>query len=204
MSDKYTSNCRAVLRSVQFRRGDYEGREFPEVVGRFEILDGDDAGKVNTWFGSLSEDLNTKGKPFCDYTIAALRACGWTGDDFSELPELAEANMLANEVTVVREHVHKDDKWYVNIKYVNGGGGLKLDLKDREMSEAEVLAFAKRMKSRLGNRASSAGNHQASRAAAPPSARRPSSAPPRNPADFDDRRPPPYDPLHGGQDEIPF
>lgn len=154
----YETRCTAILRGAAFGWSEYEGRQQPQLVGRFEILDGDDQGKFETWFGSLSEDENTKGRPFWEFTRDALRTCGWTGDDFSEVPGLIAEGKLANEVAIVREHRQKDGKWRSSVKYVNSPGGANVDLKDKAMSPSEIADFAKRMKAKMGGARASNGN----------------------------------------------
>lgn len=168
MSNEYETRCNGIMRSAQFGWNEYEGVRQPQLVARFELIDGDDAGKFDTWFGSLSEDENSKGIQFYEYTIKSLRACGWTGDDLSEIPDLAENGSLAKEVSLVRTHKVLDTgETKTKIKYVGGGGGAKIDLKENAMTEREVADFARRMRSRIGGKAAG-GSSGTQRSAAPP------------------------------------
>lgn len=142
------SKCKAVLRSVDFGWSEYQGTKRPQLLAKFELSDGPDKGQRETWFASLSDDKNSKGVPFCDFTFAGLRACGWTGDDISELPYLVEQGHLSKEVTVTREtKVGKDGKERSSIKYVSGPRAS--DSKgDKSMSASELVALAKTLKAR--------------------------------------------------------
>lgn len=155
MADKENeSRCRGVMRSLQFGWNDYQGVRRPQIVARFELLDGDDKGKLDTWFASMSEDLTAKGdKTYCDHTVESLRACGWTGCDLSELPTLVDAGKLSCEVVLVRVHKMKDGKANTLIKYVNKLGAAKVDLKGNAMGAGDVADLAKRMRGRLGESA---------------------------------------------------
>lgn len=199
--DKWQTRCKGILRGAQFGWNDFADRETnetkrtPQIVGRFEMLDGEDAGKLETWFGSLSDDLTTKGdKSFYEFTIESLRACGWTGDELAEIPALAEAGHLVNEVILVREHkIDGQGKTRSSVKYVNRLGAVKVDLKDNAMTAQEIADFSRKMKARLSGGNGSKSTPQPARSAAPPPRRTgrgfagPSS-------DYDDRDPPPYDP----------
>jgi hypothetical protein len=213
VTEIYMKTCNAVLRGLQFGWKEFEGRRIEQLVGRFEMLDGEDQGRFETWFASLSEDHNSKGKPFIDFTVEALRACGWTEDDWMALPDLAESGQLAKEVQIVREFRWKEDDsqsggtWRSSVKYVGGGAGARVNLGDNAMSEREISDFARRMRSRMGG-----GQRDQRRSAAPPQ-QRSAVPPPRNAAPprqapppranggyHDDRQPPPAAP----DDEIPF
>lgn len=159
---EFETRCTAILRSVAFGWNQFEGKQTEQLVGKFEIMDGDDVGKFETWFGSLSEDENKKGRPFLEFTRDALKTCGWTGDDWTELPGLVQDGFLANAVSIVRKHRQDPEtgKWRSQVKYVNSPGGANIDLKEKAMNPAEIAAFSKRMKARMSGRPSN-GNGQA-------------------------------------------
>lgn len=208
MTDKYSSYHTGVLRSIQFDKQSYEGREHVQLVGRFEILTSADAsndlvGKTETWFGSLSEDATKgkTGKSFYEFTIDGLRACGWTGASLAETPALAESGQLAQEVKLTVEHKLKDDgrggqAWRTSIAWVNPIGGGKVKLQN-ELTADELAQFSKRMERLIAGGGKSAA--QPPRSAAPPQHRTShagnGSAPGRG--GFTDDRPPP-------DDDIPF
>lgn len=132
---------RALCRSVQFA---LTAKEAEQVVIGFEFLD--EAGQPNgfymSYFGMLGDNS-------IDFTIDALRACGWTGDDLSELPALAESGGLATEVSLVVVHETYQDKTRAKVKFVNrAGGGGKLKL-ERALEPADLKSFAQRMKSKV-------------------------------------------------------
>jgi len=196
-NDTYEIRCRGVLRGVQFGWDEYEGVRRPQLVGRFKILDGEDAGKYETWFASLSDDVSSKGRSFYEYTIDGLRTCGWTGDDLSELPAIVDGGACASEVSLVREFkLGNDGKWRSKGRGGNRVGAVKVDLKGNAMTDAEVLDFARKMKSKIGGN----GGGQQQRSAAPPPNR--TAPPPRR-----DAHPNAPGSSYGGggpDDDIPF
>ncbi len=173
----------AVLRSIQFNTAKSSGNR--QAALGFEIHEAqqDEAGervlvssgRFLTYFGSFSEAA-------VDHTIKALRNCGWEGDDLAELPDLAEAGQLGNEVALVVKHEEYEGEWSAKVKWVNtpsGGGKIKLE---RVLDERELTSFAQQMKSRVR----AAGGARPSNGT-----RKPQGAPPRD-------VPPP------GDSDIPF
>jgi hypothetical protein len=71
-----------------------------QVVLQFELLSGADAGKTIAWWGGFK---TPKGQ---DFTLKALRTCGWDESGFG-----AEALLSCrrNEVTIVVQHETGDD-----------------------------------------------------------------------------------------------
>lgn len=151
----------------------------PQVAVEFELLDEDWAGERITWFGGFNDESKTgKGKTQLDFTLAALRAAGWTGDDLSNLEGLG-----STEVSIVVKHEEYEGKMQARVQWVNAPGGLALK---SPMSPEAASAFAARMKGRV------------MRAAPPPSRPATSSAPaPRNNVH-------PNAPGSGVDDDIPF
>jgi hypothetical protein len=134
--------CIAVLRAAQFaetKKGD------EQIVLGFEITDPsrpDEVGMHISYFGTF-------GPNSIDFTVDAIRACGWTGDDVSEVPALAEAGQLANEVRLKIEHETYEGKLRAKVKFVNKvGGGAKIKL-ERTLDDDRVKRFAASMKSRI-------------------------------------------------------
>jgi hypothetical protein len=178
----------AVCRSIQFNEA---GTGNTQAVIGFEfceVVEDDSSnpqleptGEFISYFGAFTD----KGTV---HTVKALRACGWEGDDLSELPALADSGALANEVSLVIVHEVYNGETKAKVKWVNppGGGGGKIKL-ERALDERGLSDFAARMKSRIraegGARPSASGT------------RRPSTG-------ADDRRPLPYDP--NGRDKLPF
>lgn len=144
----------AVCRVIQF--GETENGK-PQIAIGFEIYspnadDPDqDAGRSITYFGSFDEPAPGKTKGAFDFTIEALKNCGWTGDDLTELPTLAETGQLNQEVSIVvatEEYPPGSGDWSSKVKWVNrpGGGAVKLK---KPMSAQDVKTFAASMKSRI-------------------------------------------------------
>jgi hypothetical protein len=132
----------AVLRAAQFaetKKGD------EQIVLGFEIVDParpDDVGMHISYFGTF-------GPNSIDFTVDAIRACGWTGDDVSEVPALAEAGQLATEVRLKIEHEVYEGKTRAKVKFVNKvGGGAKIKL-ERTLDDNRIKQFAASMRSRI-------------------------------------------------------
>jgi len=130
----------AICRSVQFgtsKKGD------EQVVIGFEFLD--EAKQPNgyhmSYFGMFGENS-------IDFTVEALRNCGWTGDDLAELPALADSGGLASEVVLVVVHETYEGETRAKVKFVNRTGGGKLKL-ERALDDEGLKSFAQRMKSKV-------------------------------------------------------
>lgn len=144
----------AVCRNIQF--GETE-RGKPQIAIGFEILSMDehnpdqDTGRSITYFGSFDEAQQGKTKGAIDFTLEALKNCGWTGDDMSELPGLAESGQLIQEVQLVvalEEYPVGSGDWNAKVKWVNrpGGGAVKLK---KPMDAAQIKTFSATMKARV-------------------------------------------------------
>lgn len=172
----------AVLRHVQLQ-APQDASWAPQVVMSFELIPPDEeAGMFTSYFGSLSEEANDKGNRPIDWTINALRACGWTGDDLSELPALAEDDKLTQIIELVTEHKRtkagangEPGKLISVVKFVNrpgSGGKIKIE---RAMEGDELKDFGRRFRTSV-----SAAGTQTKKPAAPAAARpQPRAAPTR-------------------------
>lgn len=106
-----------------------EGR--PQVAVGFQIIDGEYAGELITWYGYFTEKTQ-------ETTLKALRTCGWSTDSLANL-----AGVTDNEVSVVVEHEKNDQgETIAKVRWVNSIGGIAM--KNR-MSAAEANAFAAQM-----------------------------------------------------------
>lgn len=90
-----------------------------------------EAGAKLTWRGFFTEKTQER-------TIEALRACGWKGDDLSEVSFPA-----GNEVEVVVANEEWDGKVHPKIQWVNAIRGPAVK---NAMSAGERKAFAERMR----------------------------------------------------------
>ena len=129
----------AICRNVQFsttKKGD------EQIAIGFEIVGDDiDAGRPITYFGMFTDTT-------VDFTVDALRNCGWQGDDLAELPRLADEGLLANEVSLVVEHEEWEGEWKAKVKWVNRQGGGKIKL-ERALDDNSLSRFAAAMKSKV-------------------------------------------------------
>lgn len=156
-------------------------------------------GRITTYFGSFHEKA-------IDFTVDALRACGWAGDNVADVPAAFERGELAAEVSLkiineqildwkTRQPVLDEDgneKWRDKVAFVNvpgdGGAGFK---PEKPVEGQELANFGARLRTAVANagkRKPAAGGKPAPRGGngAQRQTRRDDDVPP--PSD-DDRRP---------------
>jgi len=109
-----------------------------QVAVEFELTDDEWRGQRITWYGFFGNDPGRGTKTPTQITVEALRACGWQGDDISELDGLD-----ANEVELVIEPETFRGETRSKVKYVNRPSGLGLRA---PMTHDQARAFAARMK----------------------------------------------------------
>ena len=119
-----------------------EGSKAAQVVVSFELIEPDpEAGMFTSYFGSLSDAA-------IEHTVKALRNCGWQGDDLSELPALAEADQLNEQVELVVKHESWEGKPRAKVAWVNRPGGGKVKL-ERTIEGEDLRSFGQQMRSRI-------------------------------------------------------
>jgi hypothetical protein len=104
-----------------------------QIAIEFEYLD--EAGGI-TYYGPLTD------KAF-EYTMKAIRAAGFQGDDLSDLTSLCGETP---EVILVIGPEEYEGKTTLKVKFINSMGGLAL--KDALQGD-ELKAFAQRMKGKI-------------------------------------------------------
>ncbi len=105
-----------------------------QVAVTFEITEeGEFRGHTIAWFGFFTDGTQER-------TMQALRACGWEGDDLSNLIGLDR-----NEIVLVIEHDEYGGKVQARVKWVNRLGAGRIELK-RKMTDAQKTALARRLK----------------------------------------------------------
>lgn len=133
--------------------GEYElgvSNNGTEQVGvSFRITQGEHLGTTLTWYGFFNTDENAQ------RAIKSLRACGWAGDDLSNLQGID-----TNEVNIVVEIDEYEGQQRNKVAWVNGAGVAMKNV----MNDAQKKAFAARMK---GLVLASKGSVPATRAPAP-------------------------------------
>lgn len=107
------------------------GNGSEQVAIEFELLEMD--GYKMTYFGSFTGGA-------LEHTVKALRACGWSGQDLSDL-----TGIDANEVTLVVGHHEYNGKTTARINWVNPVGAGSPALKS-QLAPDEARAFAARMR----------------------------------------------------------
>lgn len=132
----------------------------PQILLAFKIHDENspNKGRVTTYFGSFGERS-------IDFTVDALRACGWQGDDLADLPKAFERGELGAEVSLKiinepsldrdkRPVMDEDgnEKWRDKVAFVNvpgeGGAGFK---PEKTLEGAELKNFGQRMRTAVAN-----------------------------------------------------
>src|SRR5262249_11788611 len=104
-----------------------------QVAVRFRMTEGEHEGKTVLWYSYFNTQENAT------RTLNSLRACGWIGDDLSDLQGIEN-----NEVEIVLEVEEYEGKTRTKVRWVNAMGGGPILTK--RMSDAEKKAFSARMK----------------------------------------------------------
>lgn len=125
--------ARAIASSVQWG---VSSNNNEQVAVTFEIVGGEFNGFHTTWVGNFSE----RGQ---EIALKALRACGWNGDDLTDL-----SGIEANEVELVlKEETYTGsdgvERTTVKVQWVNGGG--KFEFR-KPLDRGGLAAFAAKMK----------------------------------------------------------
>ena len=113
----------------------------PQAAVLFRIIGGEHDNSTITWYGSFSKNKGEGTKTPLQRTVESLRACGWQGDDLSDLSSINEANEI--DVGLVIEHDEYQGKVSAKVKWVNRGGGLGLTT---PMKTDSAKAFAAKMR----------------------------------------------------------
>jgi hypothetical protein len=105
-----------------------------QVAVEFELLDEGFVGQKITWYGYFTEKT-------WERTIKSLRACGWYGDDISQLDGLS-----ANEVSLVVEREEYEGKVRAKVQWVNSlDGGIAV----APMAPERAKRFAQTMRGQI-------------------------------------------------------
>lgn len=125
----------------------------PQLAVSFEFID--HPGQRMTRYLSFTDDA-------FDYSLKALRNCGWQGDDFEDLTGLD-----ANEVQLVLDYEEYQGKRELRIAFINQAGGIALK---QAMEPTQIASFAQRMKGRIQQADRASGRTPAPKRAADASA----------------------------------
>lgn len=149
-----------------------------QIAVSFKLIEPGFEGRFIGWYGMFSDTQ-------IEFTVKALRACGWRGVDLTDMTGMGD-----NEVSLVVEHEEYKDKVYARVKWVNAGGGVLLK---KVLDPNAKKAFAQRMRSVIAGVDMSLGTRPAAAPAAGSTQRQAAPAASRQP------NPPPH-----GDDDIPF
>jgi hypothetical protein len=121
-------------RAKEWAIGQADPTKAPQISIMFQVIGGEADGHHKTYFGSFSEGAT-------DFTLNAMRACGWSTDSLYDL-----AGMDANEVNLVAEDETYEGKTREKIKWVNRIASLKVK---NQMTADQIRAFEAKMKGRI-------------------------------------------------------
>ncbi len=122
-----------------------------QVAVEFELTEEDVRGQRITWYGFFTDGT-------FDRTIEGLRACGWEGDDLSNLSSINGSV----EASIVIEHEEYQGHVKARVRWVNKAGGVAV--KDR-IPDDEAKRFAAKMRGRISAGVVKAGGKPTSAAA---------------------------------------
>lgn len=110
----------------------------PQVVVEFQLLnEGYEQVKIN-WFGYFTEKSRER-------TIESLRTAGWTGDDLTDLSELATRDDIP-QVELVIENETYEGKTRAKVQWVNQPGSVH---GGKVLAPDKAKAFAAMMKATI-------------------------------------------------------
>lgn len=114
-----------------------------EQVGmRLSVIDGPRAGEEFVWYGSFTENS-------VEITLSGLKAAGWDGSDFANLPGLGSVDCM---LTLQEEERRDSGALYWRAAFINPIG---IAMKE-QLDAAGVAALAKRVARLTGANAAAA------------------------------------------------
>jgi hypothetical protein len=114
----------------------------PQVAIEFEVVEGDQKGERITKYCFLTDAA-------AEYTLAALRTCGWTGNDLADgLPGL-DKNVV--EIVCAPEDGLPDKetgevKQFLRVQFINKAGGIAMKTR---LNDEQKRTLAAKMKAKL-------------------------------------------------------
>ncbi len=154
-----------------------------QIAIEFEFLD--EQGGI-TYYGPLTDAA-------FPYTMKAIRAAGFVGDDLADLTSLCDGS--APDVTLVIGPETYNGKTTLKVKFINSMGGLAL--KDALQGE-DLKAFARRMKGPI------VAFDRSTDAPRPAPRRQPTAPPPSDDIPLEELDRQAAGATGGGPDDIPF
>lgn len=106
-----------------------------QISVRFALLDF--PGQHITYYGTFTDAA-------FEYTMKAIRAAGFKGEDISDLSSLADG--VAPEVVLVVVHEEYNDKTRAKIRFINSVGGMALK---SALQPDQAKSFAQRLKGKI-------------------------------------------------------
>jgi hypothetical protein len=132
-----------------------QGEKNLQIAVPFEIVDetGEFNGQTITWFGTLHDTADSKGKTGKQRVIESLIYMGFQGDDLLELMDISDDQARALMPDLVDLVVGPDEYNGVTrlkVKWVNRAGGSRAGFK-KPLSKDEMRATAAQMRNTLKN-----------------------------------------------------
>jgi hypothetical protein len=170
-----------------------------QIAIPFEVVDDEQyAGEVITWFATMHETPDKKGKTGKDRVIESLIYMGFQSDDLTALMEISadEARaLMPDTVEIVCEPDTYDGVERLKVRWVNRPGSGRASFK-KPLSKDVMRSFAAQMKSSLRNARGAGG----ARPSSPPSRPAGNTSRPSQPSNSEH----PNAPRIGDVDDIPF
>jgi hypothetical protein len=120
--------------SYDFEKTKGKGTDYIRAI--FQIQEGECKGRQITWRGYLTDAASER-------TIAALRACGFTGtsDELDEMPGFGTAN-----VQIVVDQEEYEGKRYNRVKFINRISSKGTQKSEQSLSEDEIAVLKAKLK----------------------------------------------------------
>jgi hypothetical protein len=154
--DTFIPEGRWPVIAVQHSFGD--GKSAEQIGVLLQFLEGPGKGQTRTWYGSWSEAA-------IEFTLDALRALGWKGDDLRDLSTIYPKTGGKAAIAVL-QHEFFDGKWREKIAWINGDGvamNKPLDGPAFEKFAARMRNLIPRVEGRAGSSAAPSGYGQQER-----------------------------------------
>ena len=124
-----------------------------QIAIPFEIIDEEYGGETITWFATLHDTPDKKGKTGKDRVVESLVYMGFAGDDMTALMEIGDDEaraLLPEAVELVMKLDEYEGATRLKVAWVNRPGGGRAGFK-KPLSKEDMRAFAAQMRNTLKN-----------------------------------------------------
>jgi hypothetical protein len=129
------------------------GNNNMQIAIPFEILDEEFSGETITWFHTMHDVPDKKGKTGKDRAVEALVYMGFQGDDMTALMDISDDEaraLLPDAVELVVAPDEHEGKTRLKVKWVNRAGAGRAGFK-KPLTKDGMRAFAAQMRGALKN-----------------------------------------------------